>query len=615
MSDNDSKIIIWRLLSYLKSYKIRIMGGIVCTVFMGLSDAVLAPTLGKLINGLGQISDSLSNGEGVNAVIDGVNLERLGSNFALIDPIIINSYEQARNLLIGLGLFIVGLMIFKGFFVYSKEYLMSSVIQKSVKNLRDDLYSHLLHLKMRFFDREKTGEIMSGITNNVQIVEQSLGAFVVLAQAFVYSVIFITALFIVEWRLTLFALIVFPVSGFVLKLFSKAIRKTSRKIMAKIADINAFLQESITSIKIIKTYNRELYETKRFENKTYQNYSYSMKANRLVAFLKPTNEFMSTVGMMAVILFSGVRILNQDMDIEVFTTFAVLISMAYKPIKTLGETQPVIQRALAASERIFDLLDEEPEVSVQTHLQLSSKTGGAVEFKDVEFSYNGKDTVLNGISLSVNSGETVALVGPSGVGKSTIINLLLGFYECQSGSIYIDGEDIRNFSRQSLRNMMSLVPQETILFSGSVRENIRYGKLEADEDEIIAAAKSANAHEFIDNFPDGYDTEIGERGIQISGGQRQRIAIARAILKNPVILLLDEATSSLDAESERLVQEATNILIKERTTFIIAHRLSTINNADKIVVMDKGRIIQMGSHNELISQKGLYKNLYDLQFK
>ena len=260
-------------------------------------------------------------------------------------------------------------------------------------------------------------------------------------------------------------------------------------------------------------------------------------------------------------------------------------------------------------------MDEEPEVSVKKHLKLSSKTGGAVEFKDVEFSYNGKDSVLNGISLSVNSGETVALVGPSGVGKSTIINLLLGFYECQSGSIYIDGEDIRNFSRQSLRNMMSLVPQETILFSGSVRENIRYGKLEADEDEIIAAAKSANAHEFIDNFPDGYDTEIGERGIQISGGQRQRIAIASAILKNPVILLLEEATSSLDAESERLVQEATNILIKERTTFIIAHRLSTINNADKIVVMDKGRIIQMGSHNELISQKGLYKNLYDLQFK
>lgn len=615
MPQKKSQNVFFRLLSQLKPYKVRIIFGTLCTVFMGLSDVVLAPVIGKLIDGLSQISRSLSSGEGVYAVINGISLNRFGIDSELISPYTINDYTDAEKALWVLGAFVVFLVIFKGFFVYSKEYLMSSVIQKTIKNMRDQLYTHLLQLKMQFFERGKTGEIMSRVTNDVQIVEQSLGSFVVLTQALVYTVIYITALLITDWKLTLFAMIVFPVSGAILKLFADAIRRASRKIMAKIADINAFLQESITAIKIIKTYNREDYETERFANKTYQNYSYSMRAHRLVAFLKPSNEFLSTVGMMAIILFCGFRMLNQEMDIEVFTIFAVLISMAYKPIKTLGETQPVIQRALASSERIFELLDHKPEKTVEPPKGLLKQVKGAVELKDVEFSYNEKDLVLNGVTLSVEAGETVALVGPSGVGKSTIINLLLKFYECQSGTISIDGENITTLDRHFLRDQMSLVPQETILFSGTVRDNINYGKLNASQSEIEEAAKAANAHDFIMEFPDKYDTEIGERGVQLSGGQRQRIAIARAVLKNPPILLLDEATSALDSESERQVQEATFNLMKGRTTFVIAHRLSTVKNADKIAVMDAGKVVQLGTHEELIQKDGLYKSLYELQFK
>ena len=340
-----------------------------------------------------------------------------------------------------------------------------------------------------------------------------------------------------------------------------------------------------------------------------------MKVYRIVAFLKPSNEFFTTVGMAVVIIFCGFKILDQQLNISVFTTFTVLLSMAYKPMKSLGDTVPVIQRAMAAAERIFEVLDQDSEEADEALESLPVPLKGNVEFKDVTFAYNGTDTVLNTMSLSVQAGEMVALIGPSGVGKSTVFNLLLRFYDYQSGTIRIDGKDVTTISRKSLREYMGFVPQETILFSGSVRDNILFGNLDASKQELEDAARIANAHEFIMELADGYDTEIGERGVQISGGQRQRIAIARAVVKNPPILLLDEATSALDSESENLVQEAMNNLMKNRTTFVIAHRLSTVIHADKIVVMDKGTIQQIGTHDTLIDQEGLYKTIYHLQFK
>ncbi|MCP4723517.1 MAG: ABC transporter ATP-binding protein [bacterium] len=612
MSVDDRKGTLKRLYGYMGKYKIRIAGGIFCTVFMGIADAAMAPIFGWLIDGLSQIGDSLKDRGIVEATLQIVKEKRF-----FLEPFefSINNADQAKAVLLRLGGFMIFLMIFKGVFVYSKEYLMNSVIQKIVKRLRDQLFSHLLRMKMEFFEKGKTGEIMSRLTNDVQIIEQSLGSMVVLIQSFVTSLIFITALLYTDWKLTLFALAIFPGTGFVIRMFARAIRKASRKIMAKIADINAFLQESISAVKIIKTYNREEYEEERFGRKTYSNYSYSMRASRLVAFLKPTNEFMSTIGMTAVILYCGYRILSQDMDIAIFATFAALIVMAYKPIKTLGETLPIIQKALASSERVFDVLDKDTEMDEQSGKDMIAEKHGKVNFDNVNFSYNGKDPVLRGLSFDVEAGETIALVGPSGVGKSTVINLLLKFYDSQSGRILIDDKEIKSLAHNEIRDMMSLVPQETILFSGSVKDNIRYGNLDASDEDVINAAKAANAHDFITELSEGYETEIGERGVQISGGQRQRLAIARAILKDPVILLLDEATSALDSESEALVQEATYNLMQNRTAFVIAHRLSTVKNSDKIAVMDQGKVVELGSHDELIKKGGLYKTLHNLQFR
>ncbi|MFC1514105.1 ABC transporter ATP-binding protein [candidate division KSB1 bacterium] len=557
MAEKSGKGTFRRLMSFLKLYRVRIFFGVMCTALMGSSDAIFANIMSRLIDGISQISTNVAGSGETIARIDGISLEKLGIDRVIFQPYEIFSVDQAKDLMITVGIIVGILFLFKGFCVYSKEYLMSSVIQKTVKNIRDKLFTRLLNLKMQFYDRSKTGEVMSRVTNDVQIVEQSLGSFVVLMQAFVYTIIYVTALVLTDWKLTLLTLFVFPVTGIILKLFADAIRKISRKIMAKIADINAFLQESITAIKIIKTYNREEYEKNRFINKTYQNYANSMKANRLVAFLKPTNEFLSTIGMMVIILLCGFRILDMEMDFEVFSRFSILIALAYKPIKTLGETQPVIQRALASSERIFELMDQDVERDSVQKTDLPQNKKSSIEFKDVHFSYNEKDPVLEGISFSIEPGETLALVGPSGAGKSTIINILLKFYEIGSGQVLIDGMDVSGISNSSIRGRMSLVPQETILFSGTVRENIRYGNLDASDDEIINAAKAANAFNFIQELPDKFDTQIGERGVQISGGQRQRIAIARAILNDPAILLLDEATSSLDTESEKLVQEAT----------------------------------------------------------
>jgi len=614
MQDQPKKSTFLRLLGYLRHYKLRIIVGIICTVFMGFSDAVLAPLAARILDGFSQLSLNLQENNVARMVFDGKSFSFFNLHFT-VPGYIIEGEREVKNALLFIGLFMAFLMIFKGFFVYSKEYLLSSVKQKVVKQMRDQLYGHVLKLKLQFFERGKTGEIMSRLTNDVQIIEQSLGSMVVLMQALVHSVIFVLLLFITNWQLSLFSLVIFPVSAVILKLFADAIRRASRKIMAKIADINAFLQETITSVKIIKTYNREDYEERRFAEKTRQNYAHSMQANRLIAFLKPTNEFLSTVGMNVVIIFCGFRILNQQMDITVFVTFTILISLAYKPLKTLGDAQPVIAKSLASAERIFSLLDETPEERAAEVTPISGQVGGTVEFKDVTFSYNGRDNALQGISLSVNKGETIALVGPSGAGKSTIMNLLLKFYECQSGTILIDGIDMKTIDRHFIRSQMSLVPQETILFSGTIRDNIRYGKLDAADREIEDAARASNAHDFICELPDGYDTEIGERGTQLSGGQRQRIAIARAILSNPPILLFDEATSSLDSESEALVQEATYNLMKTRTAFVIAHRLSTVRNADRIAVIDRGKVVQLGSHDELIKQDGLYKTLSELQLK
>jgi ATP-binding cassette, subfamily B, bacterial MsbA len=599
-----------RLITYFYPYKVRIFFGLLATAIMGFSDTILAGAIGLFFDTLTKVQTLISNAE---PILLEQKIEYQDYEFYSIT---ISGKEALLNFILIFGFLIVALAVFKVIFVYAREYLMNSTSHKFLMRFRRDIFDRILLLPMKFFDGEKTGNIMARITNDVAQLENSLRSLIQFSQNLIYTVVYVAALFFVNWQLTFLALIIFPLSGIVIKFFGDRIRKVSFRISINIADITSFLQEKITAIRIVKSFSREKFEQDNFKVKTGENYNLSIKIVRLVALLKPVNEIFSQTGMAVLVIFCAYQISTGDMTIGNFITFISLVVMAYKPLKGLGDSMAIFQKALASASRIFELIDEETEREIPENLRQSIKSKkGQVEFKNVRFSYKGNDYDLNNISIKVAAGETIALVGPSGGGKSTFINLLPRFYEIGEGEILIDEINNKNLKFSDLRRMIGTVPQDTILFSGTISENIRYGKLDANDEEIIAAAKAANAHNFISDLDKKYNTEVGERGVQLSGGQKQRIAIARAILSNPTILLLDEATSALDTESEILVQQALEKLMENRTSFVIAHRLSTIQKADRILVIDKGSIVEIGTHEELISKKGLYANLYNMQFR
>jgi len=598
-----------RLLRYFLPYWKRILAGIVATMLVGFCETMFASGCGILADGLTTISASIKNGRGAFAAIT------IGDQRIKTFDVTISGYNEALMFILLFGLVVFGLVVFKGLFVYGKEYLMASVSQKVLRTMRNKIYSHVVYLPMQFFDREKTGATMNKITYDVSNIEYCFSAGISLVQSVVFTIVFLGYMFFIQWELTLFAVIMFPIAGYIIKYFSIRFRAVNKRITEHLAVVNSYILEALSSIKIVKSYTKEDYEKKKFHDKMNKHYDFSMRSVRLTSFLKPINEILSLGGMILIIGFAGYRMINGQMNMGDLTAFLVLLTMAYKPVKGLGDTPNVIQRALASADNIFSVLDREPELRPGFNGKIEiEKIKGEVIFEDVQFSYNGEDIVLKDLNFKVKSGETVALVGPSGAGKSTIINLILKFYLPNKGKILIDGINILDITIKSVRSQIGIVPQETILFSGTIFENISYGNLDAAGLEVINAAKAANAHIFIKNLPDGYQTEIGERGVKLSGGERQRISIARAILSNPRILVLDEATSSLDSESENLVKEATENLMRNRTSFVIAHRLSTIQNANKILVVDEGKIVQSGNHQDLINQEGLYKNLYQQQF-
>ena len=599
-----------RLITYFYPYKVRIFIGLLATAIMGFSDTILAGAIGLFFDTLSKVQSLISNAKPIF-----LEQKIEFQNYTFYSITISDNDELTRFILI-FGLLIVGLAVFKVTFVYVREYLMNSTSHKFLMRFRRDIFDRILLLPMKFFDKEKTGNIMSRITNDVIQLENSLSALIQFSQNLIYTVVYVTGLFFVNWQLTFLALIIFPLSGIIIKFFGDRIRKVSHRISVNIADITSFLQEKITAIRVVKSFNREKFEQDNFKVKTNENYRLSLKIVRLIAFLKPVNEIFSQTGMSVMVIFCAYQISTGDMTIGNFITFISLVVMAYKPLKGLGDSMAVFQKALASANRIFELIDEETEREIPANQRIPIQFAkGQVEFKNVSFSYNDNDYALKNISIKVAVGETIALVGPSGGGKSTFINLLPRFYEIKKGEILIDGVNNKNLIFSDLRKLIGIVPQETILFSGTISENIKYGKLDADDKQIIASASAANAHDFIMELNQKYQTEVGERGLQLSGGQRQRIAIARAILNNPTILLLDEATSALDTESEILVQQALEKLMENRTSFVIAHRLSTIQKADRILVIDKGSIVETGTHNELIRKKGLYANLYNMQFR
>lgn len=511
---------------------------------------------------------------------------------------------------------IVVIFLLRGIFLYGQNYLMSFVGQHVIIDIRSEVFRKLQRLSMSFYDKNKTGTIMSYVTNDVNALQGAMvDNTIELVTEGIILIGSVCAMVYLDWKLTLFTILTFPVVLYFMNFFGKKIRRSGGQIQAATADITSVLQESVSSARVVKSFVREQYEIDRFERENEVNLKANLKNAKYMATLSPTIEFVAALGVTLILWYGGNNVIAGETtagSLVAFLAYAVNIS---NPIKRITRVSGHIQKALAAAQRVFDVLDLPEEVKDLPDAKALPAVTGSVSFEHVTFSYNAGDEILHDLSFEAKPGQAIGLVGPSGAGKSTVASLLPRFYDCDSGTIRIDGKDIRHVTLDSLRNQVGIVPQETILFNGSVYDNILYGRLDATKEEIEEAARAANAHDFIMELPDGYNTMLGDRGVNISGGQRQRIAIARAILKDPRILILDEATSALDTESERVVQDALNRLMVGRTSIIIAHRLSTIKNADRILVLDKGKLTEDGTHEELMAKNGLYAHLYQIQYR
>ena len=567
-----------RILSYIKPYLPRLIAAAICTVLAAAGN-LYVPWI-------------------IKDVIDSVLAEK---NAEMLN-------------IIAAGIIII--FFIRGVCFYGQNYLMSYVGERVIIDIRSAVYEKLQRLSVSFYDKNKTGTIMSYVTNDVSALQaamvQNTIDMITEGSVLIGS---ITAMVYLDWKLTLFTFCTFPFVLWLMDFFGKRIRKSGRRIQECTADITSILQETVSSARVIKSFVREDYEIERFCNQNFANFRANMKNAQLMALLTPVIEFVAAIGVTAIIWYGGHGVIDGDLTAGSLVAFLVYAVNISNPVKRLTRVVGSIQRALAAAQRVFDILDMKEEIAEIQGAKALPQIEGSVEFKDVSFAYDKGEPVLKDVSFKAEPGEVIAIVGPSGAGKSTIANLLPRFYDTTSGSISIDGNNIAEVKVASLREQVGIVPQETVLFNGSLYDNILYGRLEATREEVEAAAKAANAHNFIMEFPNGYETMLGDRGLNLSGGQRQRIAIARAILKNPRVLVLDEATSALDTESERIVQEALDRLMVGRTSFVIAHRLSTIKNADKILVLQRGRIVEVGTHDELMANNKLYSHLYNIQYR
>ena len=531
----------------------------------------------------------------------------------MIDDVLMSKDMVMLNL-IAAGILVV--MFTRGVFYYGQSYLVSYVGQRVIIDVRSVLFRKFQRMPLSYYDKQQTGTVMSYITNDVAVMQSAIvDNLIELVTEGSILIGSLAMMIYLDWKLSLLTLMTIPLVGFAMKIFGRKLKRSSTVIQERVAEITSLLQESISAIRVVKSFVRESYEIKRFEEQNWRNFQAAMKNVKLSSLLTPTVEFLAAIAVTFIVWFGGYEVVNEVItagELVAFLTYAVNLA---NPVKRLSRVYAAIQKAMAAAERVFDIMDLDEKITDVPGAKPLPPIKGKVEFKDITFSYKEGQPALQHISLKAEPGQMIALVGPSGSGKSTIANLIPRFYDVDSGVITIDDHDIRQVTADSLREQIGLVPQETMLFSTSVMENIRYGRMEATDEEVIEAAKAANAEEFIKELPEGYDTKLGERGLNLSGGQRQRLAIARAILKNPRVLILDEATSALDTESEKIVQDALDNLMVGRTSFVIAHRLSTIFNADQIFVVENGHLREHGTHEELLAAGGLYSNLYNIQFR
>jgi len=532
---------------------------------------------------------------------------------ALIDSVFQSADAELLNII---ALVLFGLFVAQAFLSFGSTYWLEWVGERVVTDLRKSLYEHLHRLGFRYFSDKRLGEITSRLTNDVGSVRTALTNALPQTITVTFSLLGSIALMIMlNWRLSLIVFLTVPVVTLLTRYFGGKIRKLSRDIQDDLADSTAVAEDALGAIRIVKAFAREVYEVGRYSESVENLFRTSRKKILLTSLFWSGISVMFMTTLVIIFWFGGLEVLAGRLttgDLVAFIFYAFAIS---RSISQMSRLYTDINTAVGASDRIFELLDEVPEIEDAVDAVSLEKIDGKVTFEEVRFAYEKGRSVLKDINLEIKAGETVAVVGPSGAGKTTLINLIPRFFDPQRGRILIDGIDIRNVQKKSLREQIAIVPQDVHLFGTSIKENIRYGRLDATSEDIAQAAADANALEFIQQIPEGLDAKVGEKGVKLSGGQRQRLAIARALLKDPGILLLDEATSSLDSESEAQVQEALERLMKNRTTFIIAHRLSTVQHADRIVVIEQGEIVQKGTHDELLAKGGLYKKLYDMQFR
>ena len=524
--------------------------------------------------------------------------------------------DTAKETLQVLCVSILIIFLLKNVFLYLKNITLTIVQFRLITELRNKLYIHFHKLSLSFFNQHKSGELTSIVVNDVANMRQALTiGFQRIFVEPINIIAFTALLFIISWKLALIAITIIPLAGFVIFNISRSIRRKSRRTAVKIAGITNILTETLTSMRVVKAFSMEDYEVDRFSNETRNYYNLIFRRARLRSLAPPITETMGVIIGVALLWVGGTEVLNaQGLTSEDFIRFILIMFSGLQPIRSLSNVFAEIQVGAASAERVFVILDNPPTIVDEFDAVIIDTFEDKIQINDVSFKYESEDIVLKNISFEIEKGSAVALVGSSGAGKSTLADLIPRFYDVNQGAIEIDGQDIRHVTLNSLRRLMGIVTQETILFNDTIKANIAYGQKDVDDKQVIAAATAANALEFIEELPEGLDTVIGEKGVKLSGGQRQRLAIARAIMKNPPILILDEATSALDTESERLVQEALGTLMTDRTVLVIAHRLSTVTNADKIIVLEKGQIKEMGTHDELIQKNGLYSNLYNVQF-